>query len=252
MRYSFNRDKTDIIFAQAKDINASYKDLGVVCDAIRYKSVLKAISILDSVKEGVPILYKKHNKYMGSRHELHGRKGRYPIKCAALIKKVLVNAQANARNKGFEPDSMFVVHAAANKTLIAPRRPSKGALFTTRAYGYAVARSSNLELAKIEIGISNGTEKGLSSTMQQYIKRNTRELEALQKLESAKKVKPKKPTQIKKEAPKGDLNAKPKEHKADNTQKSTNAKELSQKAIEPKALTDDKKSETKKIEGKEA
>ena len=147
---------------------------------------------------------------------------------------------------------MFVVHAAANKTLIAPRRPSKGALFTTRAYGYAVARSSNLELAKIEIGISNGTEKGLSSTMQQYIKRNTRELEALQKLESAKKAKPKKPTQIKKEAHKDNLNAKPKEHKSDNIQKQSNVKESSQKANEPKEQIDDKKSDTKKIESKEA
>ena len=245
MKYSFNRDKTDIIFAQEKDINASYKDLGVVCDAIRYKSVLKAISILDSVKEGVPILYKKHNKYIGSRHELNGKKGRYPIKCAALVRKVLVNAQANARNKGLEPDSMFVVHAAANKTLIAPRRPSKGALFTTRAYGYAVARSSNLELAKIEIGISTGTEKGLSNTMQTYVKRNMREMEKLQKLESSKKIKAKKPVQVKKDTLSNTEKPKAKEQKADSASK-TNVEESSKKATTNNLPIDNNKSNTEK------
>ena len=70
--------------------------------------------------------------------------------------------------------------------------------------------------------------------MQQYIKRNTRELEVLQKLESAKKIKSKKPTQIKNKASKTDFSAKPKEHKNDNVQKSSSTKESSQKTSEPK------------------
>ena len=182
MKYSFNKDKSNMVFAQAKDINASYKDLGAVCDAIRYKSVLSAITILDGVIGGDAVRYKKHNKHMGSRHELGGKKGRYPQKCAGIIRKVLINAQANARNKGFEPDVMFVAHAAANKTLIAPRRPSKGALFTTRAYGYATARSSNLELSKIEIGISSNTNNGLSERVQGYMKKEVAAMEKLRRI----------------------------------------------------------------------
>ena len=36
MNYSFNIKGDDFVFAQSYDINASYKDLGAVCDAIRY------------------------------------------------------------------------------------------------------------------------------------------------------------------------------------------------------------------------
>ena len=64
-----------------------------------------ALTTLESVATGnVPILYRRHNAYMGSRHELGGQRGRYPKRCAALVKKVLVNAMANAENKGDDPD----------------------------------------------------------------------------------------------------------------------------------------------------
>ena len=40
----------------------------------------------------------------GIRHELGGKKGRWPKKCAGLVRKVLVNAVANARNMGEDPE----------------------------------------------------------------------------------------------------------------------------------------------------
>ena len=176
MGYSFNRNRKEIIFAYAKDINASYKDLGAVCDAIRYKKINDAIKVLDSIKE-MPIIFRRHNKGMGSRHELGGKKGRYPIKCAGIVKKVLVNASANAVNKGFEPDAMFIVHACANKTTIAERSPSKGKLFVGKGaggYGFVTPRVSNLEFAKVEIGVS-ASDKDLSEKMKKSINRNLKE-----------------------------------------------------------------------------
>jgi len=161
MKYSYNLDKKDVVFAGASDINASYKDLAAVCDAIRYKKADAAIALLDSViSDGMPIEYKKFNKGMGSRHELHGRKGRYPRKAASIVKKVVLNAYANAADRGYMPEDMYVVHAAANKTEINRRYPSKGVRTVMRGgYGYASTRMSNLEFAKVEIGLSSDYSK---------------------------------------------------------------------------------------------
>ncbi len=161
-RYSFNQGTKDVVFASARDLNASYKDLGAVCDAIRYKSLGSAMTILeDVIGRGRPILYRRHNTHMGSRHELGGRKGRYPEKCAELVRKTLVNAQANAANKGMLPEDLYVVHAAANKTQIVNRTPSKGILYISHGYGYAALRRSDIELARIEIGLAPAGAEGL-------------------------------------------------------------------------------------------
>ena len=157
MAYSYNLERGDVVFASMKDINASYKDLGAVCDAIRYRTVGSALDVLDAASKGeMAIRYTRHNRYMGSRHELAGGTGRFPKKCAAIVRKVLVNASANAKSKGYEPDMMHVIHASANKTLIAPRAPSKGVRrsVSSGGYGPTTMRRSNLEFAMVEIGIS--------------------------------------------------------------------------------------------------
>ena len=156
MRYSFNKDREGVVFAGAKDINASFKDLCSVCDSIRGRSVTAATALLEQVEKGkLAILYRRHNRYMGDRHELGGKKGRWPKKCAGLVRKVLVNAAANARNLGEEPESMMVIHAAANKTMTIPRRPPKGIRgVRTGGYGYTPTRRSDMELARIEIGLA--------------------------------------------------------------------------------------------------
>ena len=155
MKYSYNLERNGIVFAGAKDINASFKDLCAVCDAIRHRGFSDALAILEEASRGErAIFYRRHNKYMGSRHELGGRKGRFPAKCSAIVRKVLVNAGANATNKGEDPESMVVVHAAANKTLIAKRTAPKGIRNAPgHAQGRVKSRRSDLEFARVEIGI---------------------------------------------------------------------------------------------------
>jgi large subunit ribosomal protein L22 len=148
-------EKGKVIFAGAKDINASFKDLGAICDYVRYKNAAQAAEALEKViKASAPVPYRNHNKGMGSRHELGGRKGRYPVKCAAIVKKVLEMAISNAKSKGIETDNLFVVHASANKTQIYRRTPSKGMLYHSDSYGFASMRHSDVEFAKVEIGIA--------------------------------------------------------------------------------------------------
>ena len=154
-KYSFPVDDTMAV-AQAYDVNASYKDLCIVCDAIRHKKVNEAMAILDGViSKKKPILFRRFNKHMGARHELHGRKGGYPVVAAKEVKKVLQNAIANAELKAIDPDGAIVLYASANKTRIERRLPSKGSLSWGRGmYGFAARVHSDIEYAKIELAIA--------------------------------------------------------------------------------------------------
>ncbi len=172
MRYSMNINKDSIALAQAKDIDASYKDLAAVCDAIRYLKLNLALDVLDGVitmQKAIP--FKRYNTHMGSRHELAGRKGAYPVKAAKEVGKVLFNAVANSKSKGLDEDSLYVVHASANKTQINRRSPSKGSLSWGRGmYGLSARTHSDLEYAKIEIGVANPDAGGLTGNMKYFIK----------------------------------------------------------------------------------
>lgn len=203
MKYSYNQDREGMVFANIKDVNASFKDLGAVCTAIRYRSVASAMELLDAVSAGErPIRYMRHNASMGSRHELGGKKGRTPKKCATIVRKVLVNASANAENKGFDPDAMYVVHASANKSMIASRRPSKGALFVSGGpSGYMTARRSDVEFARVELGISMMDEKKLSKNIIFMIKKMMKEQKPVKPKKEEAKPQPKKKGLITKTQP---------------------------------------------------
>ncbi len=113
--------------AQGHDIEASYKDLTQVCAAIRGKMAGEAVKLLeDAAAMKIPILYHKFNKKLGHRHELGGRKGRYPKKCARLVLEVLRNALGNASFRGMSEANLLVKHTCANKQSIISRLAPKG------------------------------------------------------------------------------------------------------------------------------
>jgi len=193
MNYSFNLKGDDFVSAISYDINASYKDLGAVCDAIRYKRALDAVALLDSViAMDRPIAYKRHNKHMGSRHELGGSKGGYPGKAASEVRKTLVNAIANAGNKGKSGNDLFVVSASANKTRIERRSPSKGSIAWGRGmYGMSAINHSDIEYAKVEIVLADELSDKLTKNMKYFIKkRNPPAKKALVKQEKKAQHKP--------------------------------------------------------------
>lgn len=176
MNYSFNLKGDNFVKALSYDVNASYKDLGAVCDAIKYRKADAAISILDGViSKRMPIVFRRHNKHKGARHELGGIKGGYPVKAASEVKKTLVNAIANAGNKGFSGNDLFVVGASANKTHIERRYPSKGSIAWGRGmYGRSAMNHSDLEFAKIEIVLSDDYSTTLTKNMKYFIKKNSK------------------------------------------------------------------------------
>lgn len=138
--YSCDFDVEGCASARLEGVDASYKDLTEVCGRIRRKDAAWARAFLERVAEGeIPVLYKRHNKKLGHRRELGGRKGRYPWKCAAIVLKVLNSAIANGMAKGLG-EGYVVFGAAANKKFSYPRMAPKGR--TARSY---------YELSRIEI-----------------------------------------------------------------------------------------------------
>ncbi len=175
MKYSFNlkMDRANMAFAQRYDINASYKDLGAVCDSIRYLKAGTALKLINRIaNKELPIPYRRHNKHMGARHELHGRKGAYPVKAAAEVRVALQNAIANASNNAMDGDEMVVVHASANKTHIERRSPSKGGIAWGRGmYGKSAMMHSDIEYAKVEIALAYPDVAGLTENMKYFMRR---------------------------------------------------------------------------------
>lgn len=140
--------------ARIEGVNASYKDLSEVCGSIRNKKTDWAVSFLEKVSEGeMPVLYRRHNRNLGHRRELGGRKGRYPEKAAKIVLKALQSAIANGKTLGLG-ENYTILAVSANKKQIFPRMAPKG----------RQARSF-LETSRVEI-VLKGDEipKGVSVT----------------------------------------------------------------------------------------
>lgn len=152
--YSLQRFPENCAKARLEGVNASYKELAEVCGRIRNKKTEWAVEFLQQVSDGeLPVLFKRHNKNMGHRHELGGKKGRYPQKAAKFVLKTLQSAIANGRTLGLG-DVYTILSASANKKEIYPRLAPKG----------RQARSF-LETARIEIVLKGeDVPKGVSVT----------------------------------------------------------------------------------------
>lgn len=140
--------------SRVEGVNASYKDLSEVCGRIRNKKTGWALEFLEKASEGsVPVYYQRHNKNLGHRRELGGRKGRYPEKAAGIVLKALKSAISNGKTLGLGEDYL-IIGAVANKKMVYPRMAPKG----------RQARSF-LETSRIEI-VLKGSEvpKGVTVT----------------------------------------------------------------------------------------
>lgn len=112
--------------ARVEGVNASYKDLAQVCGVIRDRNIDWAVVFLESAAAGEsPVFFRRHNKNLGHRRELGGRKGRYPEKAAKMVLNVLKSAIANSKVLGLG-DKLKIAVATANKKMTYPRMASKG------------------------------------------------------------------------------------------------------------------------------
>jgi large subunit ribosomal protein L22 len=116
--------------ASGREIRVSHKAAREVCRSIKGLMIANAKNYLREVtekKKAVP--FHRYNKKLGHRHGLEKTfAGRYPVKTAQQILRVVEGAEANAENKGLDVDSLRILHAAAYPGIKIKR-------YTPRAHG---------------------------------------------------------------------------------------------------------------------
>jgi large subunit ribosomal protein L22 len=154
--YSIAEERLDpekSVKASAREIRVSHKAAREVCRVIKGMMLTQAKKYLKNVmakKSAVP--YKRFTKKLGHRRGLdHASAGRYPVKAAKYILKVLESAEANAENKGLDIDRMRIIHAASHQGMKVKR-------FQPRAQGRA-SPSFDI-LVHLEVALEELGEKG--------------------------------------------------------------------------------------------
>ena len=101
--------------ASGRELRVSHKHSREVCRTIKGMMLTNAKTYLRDVidkKKAVP--FRRYKKKLGHRTGLkQAFAGRYPIKAAQQILRVVEAAEANAENKGLDVDRLRILHAAA-------------------------------------------------------------------------------------------------------------------------------------------
>ncbi len=149
--YSFNAyDEGRMVRASGRDLHISPKAAREICASIRHMRLDQSRMFLTAVmekKQAVP--YKRYNKEVPHRRGLQGwYAGRYPVKAAGEILRVLDSLEANAQAKGLDLEHLRLVHAAAQRARVLKR-------YIPRAFGRSSPSFDNLchiELVAEETG----------------------------------------------------------------------------------------------------
>lgn len=101
--------------ASLREVNVSPKEAREVCAAIKGLPLAKAREILNDVVElRRPIPFRRYSKKVGHKAGLQGYyAGRYPIKVAKAVLKLLDSLEANAEYRGLDTSRLKLIHAAA-------------------------------------------------------------------------------------------------------------------------------------------
>jgi large subunit ribosomal protein L22 len=116
--------------ASGRDMRISPKAAREICRSIRGARLDEARRFLQDVidmKRAVP--YRRHKKEVPHKAGLDKWfAGRYPVKAARAILKVLDSLEANCEDQGFDVERVRLVHVAAQRARVLKR-------FVPRAFG---------------------------------------------------------------------------------------------------------------------
>ena len=134
--------------ASGREIRVSHKHAREVCRTIKGMMLNNAKTYLrDVINKKKPVPFRRHKKKLGHRHGLEKAfAGRYPVKAAQQILRVIEGAEANAENKGLDVDRLRILHAAAYPGLKIKR-------FTPRAHGRSSPKyktTTHVEIVLVE------------------------------------------------------------------------------------------------------
>jgi len=130
-------DKT--VKASGRELRVSPKHAREVCKTIKGMKLAQAKDYLQQViakKKPVPL--RRYKKKVGHRRGMQkAYAGRYPVKTAQKILRVLEGAEANAEYKGLDAERLRIIHASAHPGMKIKR-------FIERAFGRASPRFETL------------------------------------------------------------------------------------------------------------
>jgi large subunit ribosomal protein L22 len=125
--------------ASGRELRVSHKHAREVCKTINGMKLEQAKDYLQQVilkKKAVP--FARFNKHVPHRHGLEkAYAGRFPVKTATEILKILEGAEANAEYKGLDVEQLRIVHASAYPGMKIKR-------FIPRAFGRSSPRYNTL------------------------------------------------------------------------------------------------------------
>ena len=148
--FSMDADPERTSRAMGYELHISPKHAREIAVELRHKGVPQARRILEEVavqKTAIPM--RRFKRDVGHRPGGIGP-GRYPVRAAREVLKVLKDAEGNATYKGLNPDNMIIIHIASKRG-----RVLRG--FTPRAYGRFSAK--NVETVSVEIILEEREEQ---------------------------------------------------------------------------------------------
>jgi large subunit ribosomal protein L22 len=154
--YSIAEEELDpekTVKASGREVRVSHKSAREVCKTIKGMKLTQAKQYLRDVmdkKRAVP--FRRFKKKAGHRHGLEKTyAGKYPVKAAEHILKIVEGAEANAEYKGLDTERLRIMHASAYPGMKIKR-------YMQRAQGRATPKFNTL--SHIEIVLEERSETG--------------------------------------------------------------------------------------------
>jgi len=132
-------DPEKTVKASGRELRVSPKHAREVCKTIKGMKLDQAKEYLRQVMaKKKPVPFRRYKKKAGHRRGMQKAfAGRYPVKAAQKILKVLEGAEANAEYKGLDAERLRIIHASAYPGMKIKR-------FTERAFGRSSPRFETL------------------------------------------------------------------------------------------------------------
>ncbi len=145
-------DPEKTVKSSGRELSISHKAAREVCQTLKGMTLDQAKNHLNNVMlKRQPIPFRRYKKKAGHRHGLEKTyAGKYPVKTAQKILKVLEGAEANAEFKGLDPERLKIIHAAAYPGMKIKRN-------TMRAFGRSSPKIQTL--THVELVLEQTEEK---------------------------------------------------------------------------------------------
>jgi large subunit ribosomal protein L22 len=143
-RYSISAlDPERTVKCAGRELRISPKAATEICKAIRGLKLPKAKQLLEEVEEKkTSIPYRHYKKEVPHRGHQGFHAGRYPVKAAKSIRRLLEELEANAEYRGLDPEKLKITHAASHRGM-------KTRKYIPRAFGKASAYFNTLTHVEI-------------------------------------------------------------------------------------------------------